>query len=108
MKVFVVLCTIPPDKAEALAKSLVENHLAACVNIIPSVKSFYRWEGNLCEDTEALLVIKTTEEAFPALLEFTKANHPYSVPEIIALSVSEGNPDYLGWVERSVRGQTQG
>lgn len=101
----VVLCTIPPDRAEALARVLVENHLAACVNIIPSVKSFYWWEAKLCEDTEALLVIKTTGEAFSALMDFIKANHPYTVPEIIALPVSEGNPDYLGWVEGSIGGR---
>ncbi len=105
MKIFVVLCTIPPDKAEDLARALVENHLAACINIISSVKSLYRWEGKLCEDTEALLVIKTTEGVFPDLMDFIKANHPYTIPEIIALPVSEGNPDYLGWVEGSVRGR---
>ena len=105
MKIFVVFCTIPPDKAEALAKALVENRLSACVNIIPAVNSFYRWEGKLCEDTESLLIIKTTEARFPGLMNFIKANHPYSVPEIISLPVSEGNPDYMGWVEGSVRGQ---
>ncbi|MGC8894669.1 MAG: divalent-cation tolerance protein CutA [candidate division WOR-3 bacterium] len=102
MRVFVVLCTVPPDGAEAMARSLVEGRLSACVNIIPSVSSFYCWEGKLCDDHESLLVIKTTEARFPDLMDFIKAHHPYAVPEIIALSVSDGNPDYLRWVEESV------
>ncbi len=101
----VVLCTIPQNRAETMASALVNKGLAACVNIVPAVKSIYRWEGKLCEDSEALLVIKTTEEAFPGLMGFIKANHPYTVPEIIALPVSDGNPDYISWVEGSVRGQ---
>lgn len=99
MKAFVVFCTIPPADAEAMARAIVENHLAACVNIIQGVRSFYRWEGRLCDDPESLLVIKTTEARFHELLDFIKALHPYTVPEIIALPVSEGNPDYLRWVE---------
>lgn len=94
----VVLCTVPPEKAEALARALVERRLAACVNIIPAVKSIYRWEKELCEDAESLLIIKTAEARFPGLMDFIKANHPYTVPEIIGLPVSDGNPDYLGWV----------
>lgn len=105
MKVFIVLCTVPPDRAEALAESLIENRFAACVNVIPAVKSFYWWEGKLCQDAESLLIIKTTKARFPALMDFIKANHPYTVPEIIALSVSEGNPDYLRWVGEGVRDQ---
>ena len=101
----VVLCTVPQNRAEAMARALVNNRLCACVNIVPAVKSVYRWEGKISQNVESLMVIKTTEEAFPALADFIKSHHPYSVPEIISLPVSEGNPDYMGWVEGSVRGQ---
>jgi len=103
MKAIVVFCTIPPGDAEEMARALVENRLAACVNVIPEVRSFYWWEGRLCDDPESLLVVKTTEARFQDLVSFVKANHPYTVPEIIALPVSEGNPDYLRWVEESTR-----
>jgi periplasmic divalent cation tolerance protein len=99
----VVLCTIPQNRAEALARALVNNRLSACVNIVPSVKSIYRWEGKICQNVESLLIIKTTEARFPALMEFIKSHHPYAVPEIIALPVSDGNPDYLGWVLEEMR-----
>lgn len=94
------LVNAPTGDADRIARAIVELELAACVNVVPVVKSFYRWEGRLVEDTEATLWIKTRRALVPRLTEEVKAIHPYSVPEVIALPVDGalGNPDYLAWV----------
>ncbi|MGB9621215.1 MAG: divalent-cation tolerance protein CutA [Brevinematia bacterium] len=94
----VVLCTIPYGKSEELADKLINNRLAACVNIISGVKSIYHWQGKVEKDVEDLLVIKTREEIFEELKEFIKKNHPYTVPEIVALEVKNVNKEYLDWL----------
>jgi periplasmic divalent cation tolerance protein len=99
----VVLVTIPRDKAQELARLIVENRLAACVNIAPQIESFYRWEGRVQSDDEALLIIKTTTIRFDALQTFVLDNHPYDLPEIIALPVEQGLDAYLKWVEEEIR-----
>jgi periplasmic divalent cation tolerance protein len=95
----VVFCTCPPEHAPDLARKLVEKKLAACVNLIPGVRSFYHWEGELQDDREDLLVLKTGEAALPRLLRELPNLHPYEVPEVLALEVAEGYPPYLSWVE---------
>ncbi len=103
-KYCVVFITTPPDRAADIAKHLVEKKLAACVNIVESVRSLYWWEGKLEDDREALLVVKTKLDLFDRLKEEVKKVHPYCVPEIIALPIVAGNEDYLSWVEESVEG----
>jgi len=103
-EVLVVLCTTPPDAAEGIAKTLVEERLAACVNVVPAITSFYWWEGKLQRDGESLLVIKTTPEAYGKLESRLKELHPYTVPEILALPVHDGNTDYINWVLGEVSG----
>ena len=98
-----VYCTCPPDAADALASGLVEQRLAACVNVLPKIRSVYRWEGALTTDDESLLVIKTTATAFEALRDWLCAQHPYDVPEVIAVPVTAGAPDYLAWVANETR-----
>lgn len=101
----VVLVNAPPAEAPRIAKALVEQRLAACVNVIPGVKSFYFWEGNLEEDEESTLLVKTTAAGVAALTTAVKELHPYSVPEVIAVPLKNaGNPDYLDWVRKSVAG----
>ena len=101
----IVLINAPPDDAPRIARALVEQKLAACVNVIPGVKSFYFWDGALQEDGESTLVVKTTDMAIEELTAAVKKLHPYSVPEVIALPLSDaGNPEYLSWVKSSVRG----
>lgn len=97
----VVCCTASPGEAESLARALVEEHLAACVNIA-SVRSCYIWEDKLNLDCEALLIIKTTMSRFQPLQKRILELHSYAVPEIIALPVAEGYQPYLDWVARSV------
>jgi periplasmic divalent cation tolerance protein len=99
----VVLCTIGKlEEAEALASALVEQRLAACVNVVPAVTSIYRWRGQVERDEERLLVIKTRAERFEELRQAIVARHPYEVPEIVALPVVAGHAPYLGWIDESV------
>ena len=95
-----VLVNTPPADAERIAKALVEARLAACVNVVPAVKSFYHWQGKLEEATESTLLIKTQKALLPELTQAVKAIHPYSVPEVIALEIdaSAGNGEYLAWL----------
>jgi len=97
-----MFCTTPVDIADTLAEGIVEARVAACVNIVPRVRSIYRWQGAVEKDDEALLVIKTTAEGVPAVLEHIREHHPYDVPEAIALEIREGLPDYLAWLEGQV------
>ena len=101
----VVLCTSPPSEAGALARALVEEQLVACVNIVPAVTSVYRWEGKLEEDTESLLIMKTTSGALETLQDRLVSLHSYSVPEVIALPVSGGSEAYAAWVKGALRGE---
>lgn len=101
----VVLVNSPPADAPRIAKALVEQKLAACVNVIPGVKSFYFWEGALQEDEESTLVVKTTAASVQRLTKAVKELHPYSVPEVVALPLKNaGNADYLDWVRKSIAG----
>lgn len=101
MTMRVVLCNCPPDHAVNIARALVEERLAACVNAIPGVFSVYMWEGKVCEETETTLIIKTTDERWDALHARILELHPYSVPEIIAIDVAAANPAYRKWVEEN-------
>ena len=97
----VVLMTAPdPETAGKLATTLVEERLATCVNVLPTVASTYRWEGKVERATEALLILKTVESRVSALRERAVALHPYAVPEFLVMEVSEGHERYLEWVRR--------
>jgi Uncharacterized protein involved in tolerance to divalent cations len=85
-----------------LAKLLVEKKLAACVNVVKGLRSFYWWKGKIEEDDEELLIIKTSRETYGELEKQIRENHPYTVPEIIALPIILGNPDYLAWIDESL------
>lgn len=95
----VVLVTTPSaELAAGLARTLVEERLAACGNVLPGVRSVYRWEGEVHDDTEALLVLKTSRARFEALRERVLSLHPYDVPEVLALAVEAGSASYLAWI----------
>lgn len=91
------------EQAKRIAKALVDERIAACVNIIPYVKSFYVWEGKTVEDDETLLVIKTEEKLKDKLIKKVKELHTYAIPEIIIVNFNEGLPDYLRWISESVK-----
>lgn len=100
----VVLVTTPNAEAAAeLARALVEERLAACGNVVPGLRSIYRWEGKVQDDAEALLVLKTTRARFEALRDRVLALHPYQVPEVIALAVEAGSAPYLAWIAAETR-----
>ncbi|MBT8045027.1 MAG: divalent-cation tolerance protein CutA [Verrucomicrobiae bacterium] len=95
----IVLSSFPDEeKARQIGTHLVEKQYAACINILPSIKSIYRWDGKVCEESEVLAVIKTTRSAFPVLSRELAALHPYDEPEIVALPVSDGSAGYLNWL----------
>lgn len=95
----IALSTFPnAEVAAAIARQLVESKLAACVNLIPSVRSIYTWEDEVCDETEVLAVIKTARERLEAVRAAILAEHPYECPEVIALDVDGGHQPYLDWV----------
>jgi len=97
---YIVLCTAPDaDVAARLARGLVEARLAACVNILPGVRSFYVWKGEICDEGELQLLIKTHEERLDEVGTWLETNHPYDVPEILHIRVAGGSAAYLGWLE---------
>lgn len=87
------------EEAQRIARSLVEERLAACVNILPGIRSVYRWKGEIHEDAEVLLTAKTAESMLEPLIQRVKQLHSYEVPEIIALAVVAGSEDYLSWID---------
>ncbi len=98
---FVVLCTASVNESEGIARLLVEEKLAACVNVA-EVNSYYRWKGEFCEDREALLIIKTEKSKVDMIIERIKEVHSYELPEIIALPIVAGYDKYLAWIESSI------
>lgn len=101
-----VVLSTHPDRANALemARILVRERLAACVNVLPGATSVYRWEGKLCEDVEALMVIKTADARADALMERMAELHPYANPELVVLPVGGGSDAYLHWVLDETQG----
>lgn len=93
----VVLCNCSPDESEALARGLIEKKLAACVNILAGVTSFYEWDGELCKDDEHTLLIKTTPERYDEMKSTLESMHSYDVPEIIALESTDVLESYAKW-----------
>ena len=99
----IVLITAPDrEVAAGLGRALVEERLAACANLVPQITSIYRWEGAVQEDSEVLMVVKTSAGRVAALTERVLALHPYEVPEVLVLPVESGAATYLDWVRASV------
>ena len=109
MKDFIVVYVTvgSPEEGKRVARALVEERLAACVNRVHPVKSVYRWQGQVEESEEELLIIKTRRELFKRLKKRVRELHSYSVPEVIALPILEGSEDYLRWLEEQVSGSAE-
>jgi periplasmic divalent cation tolerance protein len=100
----VILITTPgTEVANRLARILTDSKKAACVNILPDLKSLYWWQGKLNYENEVLLLVKTRAELFDEVAALVKSVHPYQVPEIIALPIVAGNPEYLKWISETTK-----
>ena len=96
-------CTVPnAEEGAKIASALVEEKLAACVNVIDGLRSFYYWDGKVCDDPEALLMIKSRHDRFDALKERIVELHPYDVAEVIAFDIASGHTPYLNWIDESL------
>ncbi len=100
--VVVFITTRDTEEAEKIGKTLVKRRQAACVNIIPEVSSHFWWKDKLDAAKESLLIVKTRDSLLPDIIKSVKKIHSYSVPEIIALPIVGGNPDYLDWIDSEV------
>jgi periplasmic divalent cation tolerance protein len=101
----VFITTSSYEEARKIADALVDLKKAACVNIVPKVSSLFRWKGKIEDVEESLMVVKTRAELFPDVVSTVKSIHSYEVPEIIALPIIEGNPDYLSWLKEETGGK---
>lgn len=98
-----IFCTCRSlESAQKMASQLVEEQLIACANCIPQIESIYRWQGQVCHDSEALLILKTKATLFDSVKKRILELHDYEVPEIISLPISDGHPAYLNWILDSV------
>ena len=90
------------EESEKIAQKLVDERLVACTNILPSIKSIYRWEGELEEDSESLLIAKTDTSKIDKIIERVKSIHSYDIPCILAIPIIKGSDDYLAWLDSEI------
>jgi periplasmic divalent cation tolerance protein len=104
MEFIVIYCTVPNKKeGHEIAKVLIQNHFAACVNIIDKIESVFSWDGELTEEKEALMIIKTRKDLFEAVSRVIQKLHSYTVPEVIALPITKADETYLKWLEHETK-----
>ncbi len=104
-KIVVLSTCASEQEAEKLARSLIEERVAACVNVIPGIRSYYRWKGTIETGDEYLLLIKSSRDRLAALRTSLEKEHSYEVPEVLALPVVEGSPNYLSWLQTCLEGE---
>ena len=102
-KILILTTASSKDEARKIGRTLVERLLAACVSIVPQVDSIYRWEGEIEEAEEFLLIVKTTRGAFERVRSAINELHSYDVPECICVAIDEGSTEYLSWIGQSVK-----
>lgn len=101
-KIVVLSTCASEEEARSIAAKLIEEKQAACVNILPSVRSIYRWQGKVEDSTECLMIIKTDRAHFASLRTVLESVHSYELPEVLALPVVDGSPNYLAWLDREL------
>jgi periplasmic divalent cation tolerance protein len=102
-KRFILTTAGSEEEARKIARHLVENRLAACVNIVPRVESIYRWQDKVDSAREWLLLVKTSQERFPAVRDAIRELHSYELPECVVINIEDGSSDYLHWLADSVQ-----
>lgn len=102
-KIVVLNTCASAEEAERLARRVIDDRLAACVNVLSPVRSFFRWKGKIEDSAEWLLLIKTSRDKFDLLRAALESVHTYEVPEVIAIPIVDGAPDYLSWIERELQ-----
>lgn len=108
MAAIVVMTTVGnEEQANLIADEMIVRRHAACVNILPSVRSVYRWGGKICRDSEYLLLIKTVSEEYEAVAETIRELHGYDLPEILAVAIDRGSEDFIEWIESSLDKQAE-
>jgi len=103
MRIIVLITAANKKEADKISKKLIQNKLAACVNIVNGIKSLFWWQGKVDRAKETLLIVKSRQEKFAKIVKLVKANHSYAVPEIIALPIISGFKAYLKWIDDSLR-----
>ncbi len=99
----IFITTSSLDEAEKIGRALVEEKLVACSNIISPIRSIYRWQGKICDDKEALIILKTKKKLFKQIEKRVKALHSYEVPEVISMPIIEGSNKYLSWLKNETK-----
>jgi periplasmic divalent cation tolerance protein len=103
MRAIVVVTTVgTEEQAYLIARELVARRQAACVNIVPAIRSIYRWQGKICKDGELLLIVKTLQQEFEGVAATIRELHSYELPEVLSFEVSQGDQDFLDWIASSV------
>ena len=105
-EIVVLVTAATEEEGQRISRALVEQRAVACVNILPGIKSIFRWEGKVTEEQEVLLMAKTVLNAFDRVASIVRTNHSYEVPEIISLPIQRGTPEYLSWVRTMTQGAT--
>jgi len=104
MKEILIISTADTmDLAENIASTIVREKIAACVNIVPGIRSIYRWKEDICDDSELLLLIKSSSENFESVRSRIRQIHTYETPEVIAVPITAGDPDYLNWLHAQLK-----
>lgn len=102
--IIVVYISLPQDEVNRISQGLMDKRLAACINIVPRIESYYWWNDKIERDVEALLIVKTTKDKFNSLRDWVIENHPYDLPEIIAVPLVDGHSDYITWIKKETKG----
>ena len=101
----VIFCTVPSkDVGNKIGSALVDKKVAACVNIVPGLTSIYEWKGKVCNDEECLLIVKSRKALFERIKKEILQLHPYELPEVISLQITDGLEPYLGWIAENTKG----
>ncbi len=103
-EIIILITASSEDEAEKIGKAIVDEHLAACVNIVPEIRSLFFWEGKAQDEREALLVCKSRQPLLDQLISRVRSLHSYAVPEIIALPIVGGSAEYLAWLKETTKG----